>query len=225
MRAIVMSFLVISIVANAKTALPLWATSSPTTSKEGLPIVICDGEALSPGEAENTARAACLTAGAQTKGVALTVQSKTTMSMGGTDSSQVSEITPLHAKLRCDFTNRFLEELPAAGYRVWLQCVVHELQIEKNNPIIKEVEPVKLLPFSRASLTVTSIPQPDVIIVSGSNGDRVIEIPSNSTSIVLKEGDNAVTVKKLGFKDSIKSLETWKNGDLLTLDFKLQRDR
>ena len=188
--------------------------------------VVCSQSALDPEDARVTAEGICLASAAKLGGVQVKIKIKTIQSLTGADSSEIAEVQPLTRKVRCSFTDRYLETI-GQGYRVWLRCQVKKSEVElmanqipqdtaeegQNKTI--EQEPTALPKYQRGIVSLTMLPKGDKVIIGGSRGERVIDPTSNSIQLEIKEGDAWIEIKKHGYTASRFELGKWKHGQTL----------
>ncbi len=220
-----LNFTLISMVALGA-GLPTWVTSG-ATSNSGSYFVICSADALDPQEAEELAQSRCLASAAKLSGVTVQIHSKTVESVTGNDSSEVAEIQPIHRPVQCLWTNRYLES-QGTGFRVWLRCSVSKRSVEsmKNQtaPGNGDQDSNASLPaFKKAIVVAISVPPAELYSVGGDRGERIINTSSNPTNLEIKEGDQWIVAKRHGYHDNKVLLNPWQNGDVLNLNFQLDR--
>lgn len=203
---------------KANHPLPLWITASSDSNK-----VICSADGLDPQEIQVRAESNCLASAARSQGVTLRVEHKTVISLSGSDSGESITADPINSQVKCDFTNRFLEQLSSGGYRIWLQC-----GIRKNEAISAGIKTeswvnfnanrkLSQLPYKRAVLQITTVPQAEKIIIGGLRGERVFDVESNVMSIEVREGDAWVECKKQKYKSERKEIPKFSHGSTVGL--------
>jgi hypothetical protein len=221
MRDQILSFLVSSIAVAQATAgnLPSWIVKGPV-SDASFHYVICSHDGIDPEEARQISESKCLASAAKLGGVNVRITQKTVQSLTGSDSSEVAEIQPLDAKIKCEWTERFLETIKD-GFRVWLRCKIlkSSLVIKSSQSDSKEQVTNKSAKFVKATLIISTVPTADRVIVIGADGERVIEPISNTVSTTVTNSDEKVEVIKLGYKPAIVTLPKD-----LTHGAKIQRD-
>ena len=223
----VATFLLVSFIGVAAHAtLPTWITSGPTGNTT-YAYVVCSHEGIDPEEVKQIAESKCLASAAKLGGVTVTIKQKTVQSLSGSDSGEVAETAPLQKNIKCEWSQRYLEELKA-GYRVWLQCRVLKSSISSPSPVGPALANDKTeappSSYKRATAYITTAPQGDKIIISGQNGERVIDVTSNVQSVELKEGDRSIEVKKQKYIANKRLIANFKNGDALNMTFYLEPD-
>ena len=188
--------------------------------------MICSSDGIDPQDTRLLAEEKCLSHAAKLGGVEILINQKTVQSLTGADSSEISEVRPILKRVKCEWTDYFLEQLDS-GSRVWLRCKVKKTEIMTSTDsdiFLPEDKKLNSLKYQRAHLTLTSAPTPDKVIIHGLNGERVIDTKNNVISLELKEGDHSITVKKHRFKDKTVKLEKWKHGDSLNLAVYLEQE-
>jgi hypothetical protein len=217
----------VSSIALADASLPSWITNGKT-SDQTFYYVNCSHDSLEPELATQMAEDQCLVSAAKLGGVTVTVHEKTVESLTGADSNQTSEMQPITKKVRCEFTQRYLQPI-GTSFRVWLQCRVNKASVnsvEASSAMLPTDQPTKKLEHMRASLTVVSSPPADVIVIKGAGGERAINGNGSATQLIeLHEGDSGITVKKQGYKDAYQRFRVWKNGSLLNTTFLFQNEK
>ncbi|MBL7669110.1 MAG: hypothetical protein JNM39_01370 [Bdellovibrionaceae bacterium] len=151
---------------------------------------------------------------------------KTVQSLTGSDSSEVAEIQPLEANIKCEWTDRFLEKIKD-GFRIWLRCKVlkSSILIAMPKSETKNAVEVVINKHVEGTLVLTTIPQADRIIVVGSGGERVIEPVSNVVSIAITNLDQKVEVSNAGYKKTMFELpKDFLHGSKIQKDVVLQRN-
>lgn len=68
------------------------------------------------------------------------------------------------------------------------------------------------------------VPTGDKILVGGLRGQRVVGVTSNVMAIELKEGDEWVEVKKLGYKPQKRQIPEFKHGESVGLTVYLEQE-
>jgi hypothetical protein len=194
---------------------------------------VCSHDALDPEDARQVAEGKCLASAAKLGGVRVTLRQKTVQSLTGSDSSEIAEVEPMTREVKCEWTERFLEQV-GQGYRVWLRCRVSNADVTKaarsaqsKGGETTESQPSKgevRLPYKRGILVVTTVPQADRITVGGMNGERVVEVTSNVTRLELKEGDEWVSARKQKYREKREKLRDWKHGDSLSVTLWLNEE-
>ncbi len=228
MRVPLLIFILIKLcaasIAEAET-IPSWITKGPM-SDSSFHYVICSHDGIDPEEARQIAESKCLASAAKLGGVNVKLTQKTVQSLTGTDSSEVAEIQPLEANIKCEWIDRFLEKIKD-GFRVWLKCKVLKSSISllASHPEVKnavEVVPVK---HAEATLILTTIPQADRISVVGVGGERIIEATSNIVATKITNLDRKVYIRKSGYKQTIIDLPgDIKYGDRIQKNVVLTRE-
>jgi hypothetical protein len=220
-----LNFILISMVALGA-GLPVWVTRGPT-SDGSFYFVICSADALDPQEAEQLAQSRCLAGAAKLSGVIVQIHSKTVESITGNDSSEVAEIQPINRPVQCLWTNRYLEQ-QGTGFRVWLRCSVSKKAVAnaKDQTEPSEVDrddKVSLPSFKKGIVIAISAPPSELYAIGGDRGERIINPIGNPTNLEIKEGDLWIVAKKHGYHDNKIMLSPWQNGDVLNLNFQLER--
>jgi hypothetical protein len=207
MRVQILSFLVSSFVVAQAAAgdLPSWIINGPV-SDSLFHYVVCSHDGIDPEEARQIAESKCLASAAKLGGVNVRVTQKTVQSLTGSDSSEVAEIQPIEAKIKCEWIDRFLETIKD-GFRVWLRCripksAVNVQSVDKS----KEKLVLESKKYAEASLVITTIPKADRIIVIGETGERVFENPSNVFTVTIVSSDQRMELTSLGYKKAVISL-------------------
>ncbi len=220
--------LILSLI-NASTSfageLPSWITN-PRTSDSIYYYVQCSSEAIDPQDATSVAEGKCLSSASKLAGVTVTVNSKTILSLTGSDASDTVELTPIKKDVNCEWTNKYVEKLEAThSFRVWLECRVSKSSVNSSSGQGVQESPIKRvnLAYKRAIITLIIVPRADVIIVGGSNGERAIEVNSNTQQIELTEYDEWIIAKKHGYKE-VKKPVSFQHGDMLSEKLTLIRD-
>lgn len=203
--------------------LPEWVTAGSTKDSKGGSLIICSQEALDPEQARQLAENRCLVSAAKLNGVVIKIQDRVVTSLSGSDSNESAEMKPVVANVKCDWTRRFLEPLEA-GYRVWLECRVARSEDVSSTTVDNPSPPRSSLPYARGILTLSTLPQPDVIIISGVNGERAVDVTSNAQVIEVREGEREVILRKLKYKELRAPIPTFRHGDVLPMSLTLQRE-
>lgn len=187
-------------------SMPAWIFKGPM-SDAVFHYVVCSHDGFDPEEARQIAESKCLASAAKLGGVNVKLTQKTVQSLTGSDSSEIAEIQPLEAKIKCEWTDRFLEKIKD-GFRIWLRCKVLKSSISTQVPNPETKDAVDIQPSKRveATLVLTTVPQADRVIVIGLAGERVVEPTSNVVSIIVSNLDQKVEVKKTGYKNSVINL-------------------
>ncbi len=226
MRVQILSFLVSSIGAAqaAPSDLPSWIIKGPV-SDTSFHYVVCSHDGIDPEEARQIAESKCFTSAAKLGGVNVTLTQKTVQSLTGSDSSEVAEIQPLEAKVKCEWTDRFLEKIKD-GFRVWLRCKVARVPVlqkpysETKNAIDKVASK-----HIAGTIILTTIPKADRIIVIGVSGERVIEPTSNVAIVMISNLDQKIEIRKTGYKSMTFDLPTnFLHGSKMQRDAVLERN-
>ncbi len=147
------------------------------------------------------------------------------LSLTGSDSSEVAEIQPIEAKIKCEWTDRFLERVKD-GFRVWLRCKITRASITQGVSLQSQAKNVKVAArkHAEATLILSVIPQADRIIVVGIDGERVIEPGSNVINILISSLDQNIEIKKAGYKTSTIDLpKNLSHGSKIQKDIVLER--
>lgn len=199
--------------------LPLWITKGPV-SDATFHYVVCSHDGIDPEEARQISESKCLASAAKLGGVNIRLTQKTVQSLTGSDSSEVAEIQPLEAKIKCEWTDRFLENIKD-GFRVWLRCKVlkSSVAVQVQNTEMANGSAVRSDKHAEATLVLTTIPRADRIIIIGAMGERVIEPTSNIMNIKISNLDQVIEVGKSGYKKG--TIELPKN---FLHGFKFQKD-
>lgn len=210
--------------------LPGWIVSGPTSDERNM-YFVCSDEGIEPQALQEIVEAKCIASAARAGGVTITSKTKTVQSLAGNDSNDVVEVTPIRKSVKCEFTDRFLEVLGTHSFRLWLRCRTGRVTAKEVSEFGAAVTSkadatsiAKQKTFKRGLLTVTSVPEAEKIIVLGQGTERAVDVTSNVQVIELHEGDEAVLVRKLGYRDSRQELGEWKNASAMTLNFKLERE-
>jgi hypothetical protein len=215
-------FLLIQISIAFSSERPKWIDNTPLVDSS-FNYVICSHSAVDPEDARVTAEGMCLASAAKLGGVQVKIRTKTIQSLTGADSSEVAEVQPLIRNVKCEFTDRYLENV-GAGFRVWLKCRVKKSEVDKiSNQAIngdaKPEQPTTELPrsegdlkYQRGVVSLMMLPKADKVIVGGLRGERVIDPESNSLLVEIKEGDQWIEVKKHRYKSEKIDLGKWKHG-------------
>lgn len=182
---------------------PSWVTRGPLT-KGSFTYVVCSQDGIDPEEARQIAESKCLVSAAKLNGVNVRITQKTVQSLTGSDASEVAEIQPLEAKIKCEWTDRFLEKIKD-GYRVWLRCKVANLPTfeKRQQSEIKLGVDESSGKHNEGTLTLTAVPMADRILVIGIGGERVLEPTTNVVNIVFSNLDQRVEIKKAGYKTGV----------------------
>lgn len=205
--------------------IPSWITKGPM-SDSTFHYVICSHDGIDPEEARQIAESKCLASAAKLGGVNVKLTQKTVQSLTGSDSSEVAEIQPLEANIKCEWTDRFLEKIKD-GFRVWLRC-----KVSKNSATTSTLKPYendnisgKPTKHIDSTLLLTTIPQVDRVILIGVGGERVIEPTSNVVIITITNLDKQVELNKIGYKRAIFDLpKILHQGARVEKSIVLQRD-
>lgn len=204
MRIQILTFLASSTLAAQATSgdLPSWIIKGPVSDYSSH-YVVCSHDGIDPEEARQIAESKCLASAAKLGGVNVRLTQKTVQSLTGSDSSEVAEIQPLEAKIKCEWADRFLEKIKD-GFRVWLRCKVAKSSISSVIPQTETKNDAGEQPkkHAEATLILTTVPQADRIIVTGAGVERVIEPKSNVVLIPISNLDQRCEVRKAGFKSS-----------------------
>lgn len=228
MRILTLTFLASSALAAQATSgdLPSWIIKGPV-SDTSFNYVVCSHDGIDPEEARQIAESKCLASAAKLGGVSVRLTQKTVQSLSGADASEVAEIQPLEAKIKCEWTDRFLEKIKD-GFRVWLRCKVSKTSIALVLPqseakdVIEEEVPRKHV---EATLILSTVPKADRIVVIGIGGERVVEPTSNVVSISISNLDQKIEVKKAGFKNvKIQLPKDFLHGSMIQRDAVLNRE-
>lgn len=205
--------------------IPSWITKGPV-SDSAYHYVICSHDGIDPEEARQIAESKCLASAAKLGGVNVKLTQKTVQSLTGSDSSEVAEIQPLEARIKCEWTDRFLEKIKD-GFRVWLRCKVLKSSISTQVPYPETKDAVGVAPtkHAEATLILTTVPQADRITVIGVGGERVVEPTSNVVSITITSLDQKIEVTKAGYKKAVINLPMdFSHGSKIHKDIILERD-
>lgn len=206
-------------------ALPSWITRGPL-SDGSFHYVVCSQDGIDPEEARQLAESKCLASAAKLGGVSVRLTQKTVQSLTGSDSSEVTEIQPLEAKIKCEWSDRFLEKIKD-GFRVWLRCKIAKSKSVFSTPQSETKDQVEVVSVRRAEATLllSMVPKADRIIVSGVDGDRVVEPTTNTVSILISSSDQKVEIKKIGYKSTIIELpKVFLHGARIQRDVILERN-
>lgn len=227
MRVQILSFLASSIVASqaAPGDLPLWIIKGPV-SDTSFHYVVCSHDGIDPEEARQIAESKCLASAAKLGGVNVRLTQKTVQSLTGSDSSEVAEIQPLEAKIKCEWTDRFLEKIKD-GFRVWLRCklVKSSVLIAPSRSETKEPDQEKSTRHAEATLVITAVPKADRVILIGDGGERVIEPTSNVVTTTVSNLDRKVEVTRSGYKRSVIQLPpNFGHGEKIQRDAILEKE-
>lgn len=225
MHAQILTFLASSIVAAqaAPGDLPSWITNGPV-SDTSFHYVVCSHDGIDPEEARQIAESKCLASAAKLGGVNVKITQKTVQSLTGSDSSEVAEILPLQANIKCEWTERFLEKVKD-GFRVWLRC-----RTSKNSPlkVFPSEAQIEVAPsvsrHSLATLILTTVPQADRVVIVGTGGERVIEPASNVLTFTISNLDQRIEVGKTGYKKSVVELPNSLHGSKIYRQVILERE-
>jgi len=188
--------------------------------------VVCSHDGIDPEEARQIAESKCLASAAKLGGVNVRLTQKTVQSLTGSDSSEVVEMQPLEAKVKCDWTDRFLEKIKD-GFRVWLRCKVAKASVFQKLPQseTKDANNERASKQVDGTIILTTVPPADRIIVIGSGGQRVLEPTSNIVSIVFSSLDQRIEVKKAGYKNAVIDLpKDFTHGSKIQRDAVLDRE-
>lgn len=204
MRSLNLIFLASSALAAqaASSDLPSWIIKGPVSDKS-FHYVVCSHDGIDPEEARQIAESKCLASAAKLGGVSVRLTQKTVQSLTGSDASEVAEIQPIEVKVKCDWIDRFLENIKD-GFRVWLRCKVARGSVSRGAPQ-PQAENASLTKrkYAEATLTLSTVPKADRIIVIGVKGERVIEPNSNVVSILISNLDQKVEIKCVGYISTI----------------------
>jgi hypothetical protein len=204
--------------------LPRWVKQG-SLSDSKINYIVCSHDGIDPDEARQIAESKCLSSAAKVDGVNIKLTQKTVQSLTGSDSSEVAEIQPLEANVKCEWTDRYLEKIKD-GYRVWLRCKIIKFILNTTNNKFEGVQnnfksKDKLL---RGTLLITTIPKADRLIIIGNNGQRVIEASSNLSILDITNADHSIQVNKIGYESNIFELPTMiKSGEKIQKTVVLQR--
>jgi len=226
MRIQILTFLASSTLAAQATSgdLPSWISKGPV-SDASFHYVVCSHDGIDPEEARQIAESKCLASAAKLGGVNVRLTQKTVQSLTGSDSSEVAEIQPLEAKIKCEWTDRFLEKIKD-GFRVWLRCKVAKSSFsisvaQSETKDQAEVSPTKHV---EATLILSTVPKADRILIKGDGGERVIEPNSNVVTITISNLDQKVELSKSGYKRAIIEVPSnLRHGDKIQKDAVLER--
>lgn len=224
MKSFILSSLILSSVAIASD-LPSWVMKGPM-SDSSYHYVVCSHDGIDPEEARQIAESKCLASAAKLGGVNVKVTQKTVQSLTGADSSEVAEIQPLETKIKCEWTDRFLEKIKD-GFRVWLRCKVTKSSMGFSIPPseITTAADYKMNRNVEATLILTILPRADRIIVVGLSGERVIEPTSNVVSIKVSNLDQKIMVSRSGYKvTSVEIPKDFSRGSNIHRDVVLERN-
>lgn len=227
MRIPIVILLVINILSAqaGQDVLPLWITKGPM-SDSSFHYVICSHDGIDPEEARQIAESKCLASAAKLGGVNVKLTQKTVQSLTGSDSSEVAEIQPLEAKIKCEWTDRFLEKIKD-GFRVWLRCKVDKKEIYvsglQKKTDISNLQSIEK--YYEATLVVNTLPQADRIILDGFRGPKVIEPTANVVNIVISTLDQKLEIKKAGYKTTTIELpHIFKQGERIRKSIVLEKE-
>lgn len=205
--------------------MPPWIVKGPM-SDAVFHYVVCSHDGFDPEEARQIAESKCLASAAKLGGVNVKLTQKTVQSLTGSDSSEVAEIQPLEAKIKCEWTDRFLEKIKD-GYRIWLRCKISKssLVISLQQSETKEAVKGKAIRHAEAILILTTVPKADRIIVIGGGGERVIEPTSNVVTTTITNLDEKIEVTKSGYKRAVLVMPPEINhGDKVQRDVVLEKE-
>lgn len=228
MRNLIPSFLLISLLAGSSVAsnsIPEWIQKGPL-SDASHHYVVCSHDGLDPEDIRQVAESKCLASAAKLGGVVVSVREKTVQSLSGSDASEVAEIEPLKRDVKCTWTGRYLEKLPS-GFRIWLRCRLSKASVTKaptRSMDSKDSLASKPPTYKRATITITTVPKADKIIVHGLAGERVIDPTGNVTQIELKEGDEKIVARKQKYRDQERAIKLWKHGDSISETIYLEQE-
>jgi hypothetical protein len=227
MRIQTLIFLVSSAMAAQATPgdLPSWIINGPV-SDTSFHYVVCSHDGIDPEEARQIAESKCLASAAKLGGVNVRLTQKTVQSLTGSDSSEVAEIQPLEVKIKCAWTDRFLEKVKD-GFRVWLRCKVEKASILPTVPQFetKDATLGKVSKYAKGTIVLTTVPQADRIIVIGFGAERVVEPTSNVVRILFSNLDQRIEIRKAGYKSAIVDLPTnFSHGTSIQRDAVLQQN-
>lgn len=188
--------------------IPSWIIKGPV-SDSSFHYVVCSHDGIDPEEARQIAESKCLASAAKLGGVNVKVTQKTVQSLTGSDSSEVAEIQPLEAKIKCEWMDRFLENIKD-GFRVWLRCKVLKSSILLSMPKseTKNVIEVVSSKHVEGTLILTMVPQADRVIIVGTGGERVVEPVTNVVKIIITNLDRRIEITKVGYKKAVLDLPT-----------------
>lgn len=205
--------------------IPPWIIKGPV-SDSTFQYVVCSHDGIDPEEARQIAESKCLASAVKLGGVNVKLSQKTVQSLTGSDSSEVAEIQPLEAKVKCEWTDRFLEKIKD-GFRVWLRCKVLKSSISMQVPYPETKDAVEAGPVKHveATLILTTMPQADRITVIGVGGERVVEPISNVVNIKISNLDQKIEVTKVGYKKATTELpKDFSHGSKIQKDVVLERN-
>lgn len=221
-----LSFILISFfVYSAQGELPKWITSGSAPDTE-YAYVVCSAEGLDPQNIQQTAENNCMASAAKLQGVKVTVSEKTVQGVAGVDSSKVAQIAPIQSIVKCEWSHRYLESI-GTSFRLWLECRIERksVSMQQLNSEEKVIKNQSSVAHAKALITLVTVPRADVIAILGDDGERVINPTSNSSIIEIHSGDEAIEIRKIGYKSQKKPLPNFVQGDSLTLSFQLERDK
>lgn len=205
--------------------MPSWITKGPV-SDSTFHYIICSHDGIDPEEARQVAESKCLASAAKLGGVHVKLTQKTVQSLTGSDSSEVAEIQPLEANIKCDWTDRYLEKIKD-GFRVWLRCKVPKTVTLKSLPESesKNIDSAKQTKYAEATLVLSTVPKVDRVIIIGDTGERVIEPSSNVVMTKITNLDHKIEVVKSGYKRATVLLPSPLNhGDKIQRDAILEKE-
>lgn len=191
--------------------IPSWIVKGPM-SDSSYHYVVCSHDGIDPEEARQIAESKCLASAAKLGGVNVRLTQKTIQSLTGSDSSEVAEIQPLETRIKCEWIDRHLQKIKD-GFRVWLRCKVvkESITAPPSKSLIKDDSAGLSVARIEATLILTTVPQADRIIISGFDGERVIEPSTNVLTLDFSTRDTRVTVKKNGYNDLVIELPSFFN--------------
>lgn len=227
MRIQILTFLASSTLAAQATSgdLPSWIIKGPV-SDASFHYVVCSHDGIDPEEARQIAESKCLASAAKLGGVNVRLTQKTVQSLTGSDSSEVAEIQPLEAKIKCEWTDRFLEKIKD-GFRVWLRCKVAKSSFSISVPQSETKDRAAEKPMNRVEVTLllSTVPKADRVLIIGDGGERVIEPTSNIVTTTVSNLDHKIEVSKSGYKRAVIEIPSnLKHGDKIQKDAVLERE-
>lgn len=227
MRILTLTFLASSALAAQATSgdLPSWIIKGPV-SDSSFHYVVCSHDGIDPEEARQIAESKCLVSAAKLGGVSVRLTQKTVQSLSGSNASEVAEIQPLEAKIKCEWTDRFLEKIKD-GFRVWLRCKVAKSSLVLGAPQSETKDQVGMAPNKHveATLLISTVPIADRVIVIGDGGERVIEPTSNVVTTTVSNLDRKVEVSKSGYKRTVIQLPAkFSHGEKIQRDAILEKE-
>lgn len=214
------------ILANAANVdLPIWITKGPM-SDSTFHYVLCSHDGIDPEEARQIAESKCLASAAKLGGVNVKLTHKTVQSLTGSDSSEVAEIQPIQINIKCEWIDRYLEKIKD-GYRVWLRCKVSKksltsIPVKSNGTASIELKPTH---YAEATLSLSTVPKADRVLIIGQNGERVLEPDSNLLTFKISNSDQKIEVSKIGYKRATILIPIkFKHGDLIEKEAVLEKE-